>query len=748
MDRPLLLSAFLFSLLATGTLSAQVSFGGRPYGPKATKLGLPDAPTTTMPEVDVEAFMAEDAASDAQNIPAPYRFGAPLPVNLSLTNSGVWHTLGNGDRVWRLEVACPGALNVTLIFSDYVIPDGGRVFVYNRVGEVAGGFTAQSNPGHTELGVFPMRGDRLIVEYVEPAAAAGQGSLRIGQVTHGYRDILGDATKGLNDSGPCNINVVCPEGDDWRDQIRSVAMIVVGGSGACTGQLLNNCSSDGTPYFLTANHCLGGSVASWSFRFNWDSPTCTTTTNGPTNQTVSGATLLASSAGSDVALLELSSAPPSSYNVYYSGWDRSGDQPTAQTSIHHPSGDIKKISHEEDDADQQTWGGPPAQCWHIPSWDSGTTEPGSSGSGLWDQNGRLIGQLYGGSASCGFNFDDYYGRFNVSWPTLEQYLGVSCGTTLDGYDPNGTAQQAYDAGVTSISAIPSNVCNSSEIVPQITIKNYGTNAFSTVTVNYELNGGAPVSVPFNALVASGQTANFTLPTINVANGVNTLLVYTTDPDGQADGNTANDDRQKSFNVSNPGEVVTIQIKLDDYGSETTWELTPQGGGTVIAQGGPYSDNQDGVVISSEVCLSNGCYVVTLDDAYGDGICCGTYGNGDFWVLNSLGDTLVNGNGDFNTTTSVTFCLENVGVDDVDPTEGLSIWPNPGTGLFEVQFLRPSSGSVRLDVHDALGRLVARRSVNGSTVRTTLDLGTLAEGSYTLEAISGNDRSVRRLVISR
>jgi hypothetical protein len=292
------------------------------------------------------------------------------------------------------------------------------------------------------------------------------------------------------------------------------------------------------------------------------------------------------------------------------------------------------------------------------------------------------------------------------------------------------------------------VCNSSEIVPQITIKNYGTNAFSTVTVNYELNGGAPVSVPFNALVASGQTANFTLPTIVVGNGVNTLLVYTSDPDGQADGNPANDERQTTFNVSNPGEVVTLQIKLDDYGSETTWELTPQGGGAVIAQGGPYSDNQDGVVIGTEFCLSNGCYVVTLDDAYGDGICCGQYGDGDFWVLNSLGDTLVNGNGDFNTTTSVTFCLENVGVDERDAVQGLNIWPNPGTGLFELQFLRPSAQVVRLDVRDALGRLVAQRSVNGGLVRTTLDLSALAEGSYALEAISGNDRTVRRLVISR
>jgi len=733
--------------MLTGTVQAQVSFGGQPYGPKAEKLGLPDAPTVEMPAVDVDAYMAEDAAREAQHIPAPYRFGAPLPVDLSLANSGMWHELPNGDRVWRLEVTCPGALNVTLILSEYVIPEGGRVFVYNRLGDVVGGFTAQSNPGHTELGVFPMRGDRLTVEYVEPAAVAGLGRLRIGQVTHGYRDILGDGTKGLNDSGPCNINVICPEGDDWRDQIRSVAMIVVGGSGACTGQLLNNCSSDGIPYFLTANHCLGGSVANWTFRFNWDSPTCTPATNGPTNQTVSGATLLTSTPASDMALLELSAAPPSNYNVYYSGWDRSGDQPTAQTAIHHPSGDIKKISHEEDDADQQTWGGPPAQCWHIPNWDSGTTEPGSSGSGLWDQNGRLIGQLFGGTASCNLNIDDYYGRFDISWPFVEQYLGASCGLTLDGWDPNGTAQQANDAGITSISDIPANVCNESTVTPQVTIKNFGADPFSTVTVNYELNGGSPVSVPFTALVASGQTANFTLPTIPVGNGVNTLLIYTTDPNGQPDGNPVNDERLTTFNVSNPGEVVTLQIRLDDYGSETTWELTPQGGGTVIAQGGPYSDNQDGLVVSTDFCLSNGCYTVTVEDAFSDGICC-QYGDGELWVLNSGGDTLANGDGNFNSTTNVSFCLENVGVNELEAVDGLRIWPNPGSGLFDVQFLKPTAQAVSLELRDALGRTVARRNLNAGVTRSTLDLSGLAIGSYTLEALSGDERAVRRLVISR
>lgn len=405
----------------------QISFGGETYGLTRTH-ALPDAPLVVMPLVDVDALMAEDAQRQAQGVKGPYRFGYNHAVDLTLENSGTWATMPNGDHVWRLAIECPGAFSINFEFNDYVVPEGAEVFVYNPAGETLGAFTAESNPDHTELGVTMLEGDRITIEYIEPAAVAGQGRLRIGQVTHAYRDLF-HQTKGLGTSGSCNNNVICPVGDDWRDQIRSVAMIVVQGSGICTGQLINNCNNNGTPYFLTANHCLGGNNT-WIFRFNWNSPTCGNTTNGPTNQTVSGSTLKASSAGSDVALLQLNSTPPASYNVFYTGWDKSGAAPTSSTCIHHPDGDIKKISFDNNAATQVSWGG--AATWRIAAWDDGTTEPGSSGSGLWNQNGLLIGQLYGGDANCSNNVNDYFGRFSTSYPTLQNWLG-NCGNTLQGY---------------------------------------------------------------------------------------------------------------------------------------------------------------------------------------------------------------------------------------------------------------------------------------------------------------------------
>ncbi len=434
--------------LAAGFLTytqAQVSFGGEPTAVRTPGV-LPAAPLVVMPTVDAELLMAEDQERLDQGIKGPYRFGSNHMVDLGLENSGVWTELSNGDRVWQIAIECPGALSINFEFHDYLIPEGAQVFVYNDAGEHLGAFTAESSGGQHSMGVTQLAGDRITVEYVEPLAVRGEGQLRIGQVTHAYRDVLG-LMKGLGDSGSCNNNVICAVGDPWRAQIRSVAMITVGGSGLCTGQLINNCANDGTPYFLTAEHCLpsNNSVSNWVYRFKWHSPSCTSNSNGPTNFTVSGSTLKQANIASDAALIEFNNVPPENYEVFYTGWDKSGTAPTASTAIHHPSGDVKKISFDDDAAGNGTFSG--VACWRILNWEDGTTEGGSSGSGLWNQNGLLIGQLFGGQASCSFNVNDYYGKFSNTHPAFAEWLG-NCGDQLEGYPSNvGIGETAVQGGV-------------------------------------------------------------------------------------------------------------------------------------------------------------------------------------------------------------------------------------------------------------------------------------------------------------
>ena len=724
--------------LLCAPLSAQIAFGGEPLGTMATKLGLPDAPLVKMPEVDAAALLAEDALNEASGIKGPWRFGFNHATDLTLESSGVWHTFANGDRLWRIAIQCPGAFSINFEFNTYVIPEGAQVFVWNERGDHLGAFTAASNPGHTELGVDQLPGEKITIEYHEPAAVSGQGQLRIGQVTHAYRDTFKEL-KGLNDSGSCNNNVICPEGDDWRDQIASVAIILVGGSGYCTGQLLNNCNNDGTPYFLTANHCTTGqNPANWVFRFKWESPTCTPTTNGPTTNTVSGASLLVNSAGSDVALLQLNSTPPDSYGIYYSGWDATGTSPANQTCIHHPSGDIKKISFDNQSAVQAPWSG--AACWHILNWDDGTTEPGSSGSGLWNQDHRLIGQLFGGTASCSNNIDDYFGRFNVSFPLLDDWLG-SCGTTLDGFDPNAISV-AVDASVLSIGDVDASYCDETSISPTVTIKNQGFDPLTSLTLLYNLDGGPNSTYPWTGTLATGSTATVNLGAISVGNGDHTLTVTSDDPNGGTDGNTLNDTKTRDFHVTSPAQTITLHILFDNYPEETSWQLATSGG-SIVATGGPYGSQPDGSSLDIPLCVGNGCYNLTFFDGAGDGICCG-YGIGNFNVSDPFGITYVSNNGQYNATVIEPFCITSTGIASSASADAMRVWPNPADASVTISLPAHTTEAV-FTLNDATGRVVARYT-HSSPQPLVINVAGFAEGLYTIDATIDGKRSVQRLAI--
>ena len=132
-----------------------------------------------------------------------------------------------------------------------------------------------------------------------------------------------------------------------------MALIVNGGFAACSGAMVNNTANDGTPYFLTANHCLGN-PNTWTYYFNHESATCSGST-GPTDNSISGGTLLLNNGASDVALIELSATPPASWGVEYAGWDASSANHSSAVGIHHPSGDVKKICFEDDAPYTEHW---------------------------------------------------------------------------------------------------------------------------------------------------------------------------------------------------------------------------------------------------------------------------------------------------------------------------------------------------------------------------------------------------------
>lgn len=637
----------LLIVMSSGAF-AQISAGGHPKV-HSWKEAMEPVPFYSMPSFNLDSLRAEDAVLD-QHKDIPYRFGFNHAVHYNPMNSGVVSYNAQGDMLWRVGVTSEGALSLNVLMDAFHLPPGATLFVYSPdMSQVGGAFTHENNKEWGTLALDLLPTDSLIIEYYEPHDAPFTGSIQLGRVTHGYRSPLRD----FGDSGSCNNNVNCPEGAPWQTEKRSVLLILVNGFASCTGALINNTAQDGTPYFLTADHCLGGNVNNWVFRFNYESPGCANV-NGPTNQSVSGSILRANNSASDFALLELSSTPPASYNPHYSGWDRSGVTPPAAVGIHHPSGDIKKISFENDPLAIANWGG--ADCWHVMAWDDGTTEPGSSGSPLFDPQHRIIGQLYGGQANCSNNVNDYYGRLSTSWTGSSSSVRLSDWLDPLGTNPltlNGYPSFDRDLQLVGVLGIDDPLCDVGAIAPAVIIANFGTQNLTSTTLTYALNGAAPTVLPWNGNLPPLQTDTIPLPQMTLASGANQFVAYTGGFNGQADQNTANDTAQVNFqSITNP-IYVSLSITIDDYGSETTWEVV-NAGGEVVHAGGPYTDNNDGQQFQYDLCLADGCYDFIVYDSYGDGMCC-QFGNGGF-QLSDGGSTIYASGGAFTSQTSTNFCV--------------------------------------------------------------------------------------------
>lgn len=408
------------------------------------------------------------AWNGAGRLPARNGFARPLPAQLDVrlggpgdnelparTSGGGWLTADlQGHAVWGTSVHVPRSHRLRLELSDVELPAGTELWVWGEAEEPIAFDLSLLAAGRT-LWTPSVSGPTIYLEVALPRAAGTEAvpAFSIARVLEMFE--LGSRGEPLpgrslaeREITTCMVNAACvadgtvPGISQWKKAIARLVFVTGGQSAFCTGGLLSNSSQDGTPYFLTANHCFGTQDVASTLEAFWDyiDDGCpgATPSESSVPRTV-GATLLATNATSDFTFLRLSSVPGSRT---FLGWNSSSDAVPAGTNlfrVSHPAGLSMKFSRSVTLASPAICDALPASHYLYadpqPELGNGATFGGSSGSPVLLANGQVVGQLFGG---CGPNVaepclaaagdSDVDGRLSVTYPAIAQWLSPSGGS--------------------------------------------------------------------------------------------------------------------------------------------------------------------------------------------------------------------------------------------------------------------------------------------------------------------------------
>lgn len=379
-----------------------------------------------------------------------------------------WQTLADGRQVAALQYESGNAYGIRLGLLVKALPTTAVVRVYapgnaDSAHELTGARILEVLARNAEAeGVSAQQantywlptidGDAAVVEIEIPASATTSDvQVAVPAVSHIFEsaeNLTYEQQKAIGDSEACNYNASCqPEIESVRKSVARMSFVLDadGNTATCTGTLLADKGRTGTPYLLSAAHCIDNqpvaSTLETDWRFHTQSCTDSTLSNLHTRLEgeFAGASLVYSNANYDTTLLVLDHPPQG--DVLYAGWWSSQELHQSVYGISHPSGDLQKVSYgrissymvcTEFDASGSTSCHPGLRehsDFFDVNYSYGTTEGGSSGSGLFarhqDGNYYVTGVLSAGSASCTVREgSNIYGRFDRAYEDgLKYFIG-------------------------------------------------------------------------------------------------------------------------------------------------------------------------------------------------------------------------------------------------------------------------------------------------------------------------------------
>ncbi|WP_108804243.1 T9SS type A sorting domain-containing protein [Aquimarina sp. Aq107] len=667
----------------------------------------------TMPDFNVNTLIEEDKRTEKSEKARPYRFGKSFDTNIRV-DVGKDGTDTEDGRVWSSEFYSKGALSINFVLKNLKLADGAELYLYNDSGTmIYGPVTSESNK---KKGVFLtdlIFGDRVIMYVKEPKNSENRSSFTIKRVVHAYRGLNSERTWGTpGASEACNNDLACFNA--WVQTGNSVALVLLSsGAEHCSGCLLNSTDNSLRPYFLSAFHCAdsnnNGTLSTsernnaedWLFKFGFRRVSCSTTSSHFNFVNSNGATFRAGWFNTDFLLLEIESLKYNGTHTY-AGWDRRTNTPTSGASIHHPAGDLRKISIENNNFQVSSWNGTNNR-WLV-NFDDGVVQHGSSGSPIFNQNQRVVGQLHGNqnynpfNTYCNQNRGEY-GRFNLSWNG-----GGTNSTRLSNWlDPCGTGAQTTNTLNGAYTSNPGTIgCTERK-----------------VTV-YNLPAGSTINWSSSSNLTRTSTQG-TNPSTFKANGTGSAWVRAVVTPPNSCGNTYTMQRTATANGA------STNMSLSIYGNNNGWVNAQAFGGSA-----PYNWIIYGI---------NGSTQVTTSSSYLNYyVGCGG-GYLQVQATNSCGDSAYG-------SQSIPGC-SGIGI------YSMRAYPNPTSDQLTIERMSTTKNfsfdnnivveSTIITLHDFTGATVKQIKMDYKTNKIQLDVSNLKGGNYFLK-ITGNGKDETHQII--
>ena len=305
---------------------------------------------------------------------------------------------------------------------------------------------------------------------------------------------------------------------------------------------------------------------------------------------------------------------------------------------------------------------------------------------------------------------------------------------------------ANDAEIKVENSCSIEVCGTTQIVQKITIYNRGTTNLTSAGLIYNINGINNTSYNWTGNLATHKAATFEIPINSTTSG--TINVTITKANGVTDQRTTNNTANGNFILPLVPENFSFnnfvfRLQLDEFGSETTWDLK-NSSGAILYSGGPYSDTATlpALITQDWTLINNDCYTFTINDVEGDGICC-DFGNGFYDITAVDGNTVVVTGTAFTTTKSKTFGV-NIDETGVVDSDGFYIYPNPVKDLLNIKTPSNLGLLCSYTIINVLGQIVKTEKVFDEN-NFTINTATISSGAYFITLEKGIKKKTLRFI---